>query len=431
MVERVRPTELVHAARDLGEVLRDGVEERHLVEQPVRTAFGARAVVTLDVDHQRVVELALFAHRVEDATHLVVGVRKCRGVDLHHAGSDLLVLGVERVPRRDARRTLGQLGSLRHDAEFDLPRQGLLAHLVPALVELALEAIDPLLRRVVRRVRRAGRVVGDERLLRRNGMLHLQPGDRVVRHVAIEEVVLAAVRRLDRLGALGDRRRPLTRVAADEAIEVLEAETRGPQIERSRLAALPVRDVVVLAVPRGVEAVLLQDLGEGPARLRHQRVVAREAGAGLHDDAGGAGVVVATREQRRARRRAQGRGVELRVAQPLAREPVHRRGRDRPAERAGRAEADVVGQEHQDVRGSLRRSHSDGEVLHGVSGGAPLLALERRLGPRQNGARVVRRRAAGGDDRSDREYRMRMFGHGANGGWREAAGVRSRPGGSF
>ena len=66
------------------------------------------------------------------------------------------------------------------------------------------------------------------------------------------------------------RRRPLVRIAAYEAVEVLEAEPGGPQVERPGLAGVPVGNVVVLAVPGRVLAVLLEHLGERPAALRHQ-----------------------------------------------------------------------------------------------------------------------------------------------------------------
>ncbi len=223
VVEGHRPAELVHAAQHFREVLRDVVEERHLVQETVRAALGARAVVALDVDDERVVELAQLVDRIDHAAHLVVGVRERGGVDLHHVGGDLLVVGVERVPRRNAGGALGELRARGHDAELLLPRERLLAHLVPALVELALELRDPLLRRVVRRVRGAGRVVDEPRLLRRDRVQHPDAVDRVVGHVVVEEVVLRVVRRLDRLDVLDERGTPLVGVAADEAVEVFEA----------------------------------------------------------------------------------------------------------------------------------------------------------------------------------------------------------------
>jgi hypothetical protein len=52
-------------------------------------------VIALDVDDERIVELAFLGDRIENAAHLIVRVRQRRGIDLHHARRDLLVVGVE------------------------------------------------------------------------------------------------------------------------------------------------------------------------------------------------------------------------------------------------------------------------------------------------------------------------------------------------
>ena len=52
--------------------------------------------------------------------------------------------------------------------------------------------------------------------------------DGIVGHVLVEDSSpWIVVRRLDGLGALEERRRPLVRVAADEAVEVFEAQPVG------------------------------------------------------------------------------------------------------------------------------------------------------------------------------------------------------------
>ena len=212
----------------------------------------------------------------------------------------------------------------------------------------------------------------------------------VVGHVLVEEVILRVVRRLDGLGAFEERRVPLARVAADEAVEVFKAQPGRPQVERPGLAGLPVGDVVVLAVPGGVVAVLLQDLGERPVALRHERVVAGEARGQFHDDAGVGAVMVAPAEQRGARGRAQRRGVELVVAKAVLRQPVHRRRRDRSAERGRRPEAHVIGEDDEDVRRAFRRFDPLGEVLGGILGRAADLAAEGLFGSGQDFLRPCR-----------------------------------------
>ena len=277
--------------------------------------------------------------RVQDPADVVVGLGKVAGVDLHHVGIELLLLGIERVPRRYPRAALGQLRVGRHDAQFLLPREGLLAHLVPALVELALVFRDPLLLRLMRGVRRARRVVEEERLVGRHGLLVADPLDGLVGDVVVEVVVRVAQVRLDGLGPVEDGGPPLAGLAADEPVEVLEAQAGRPEVERPGLAVLPVGHVVVLAEPGGVPALLLEDLGDRRGVLAHQAVVAGEARGQFHDDAGVHRVVIAPGEQRRARGRAERRGVELRVAQPVLGQPVQRRRVARPAEGARRADS--------------------------------------------------------------------------------------------
>jgi len=60
-------------------------------------------------------------------------------------------------------------------------------------------------------------------------------------------------------------------------------------------------------------------------------------------------VVVAPRDQRRPRGRAQRGGVEVGVAQAIRRDAVERRRRDHAAERGWRAEADIIREDKQDI----------------------------------------------------------------------------------
>ena len=296
---------------DLLEVFGNSVEVGQFVEQPLRAALGTGAVVALDVDHQRVVQFAHFLDGVEDAPHLVIGVRERRGIDFHHVREDLLLVGIEAVPGRNALGAFRQFRVLRDDAQLFLSRQRFLAQLVPTLIELALELRDPLLGRVMRRVGRARRVVLQPGFVGRDGVEHADPLDAAVGQVLVEVVVLGVMGRLDRFDVLDDRRRPLVGIAADEAVEVLEPESGRPEVVGTGLTSMPIGNVVILAVPGGVPAVLLEHLGKRAAALRHERVVAREAAAELHDDAGRRRVVVAPGQQRRPRGRAERRGVEL------------------------------------------------------------------------------------------------------------------------
>ncbi len=152
-------------------------------------------------------------------------------------------------------------------------------------------------------------------------------------------------------------RRPLVGFAAHEAVEIVEAHARGPLIERTRGRIGVSGGVVVLAEPRGGVAVILQDVADRGVVRTDDRIVARKAGGLLGDHPEARRMVVAPGDQRGARRRAERRGMELGVAQPVGRDLVERRRRDDAAEGAGDAVARVVGDDQQDVRRALRRDH--------------------------------------------------------------------------
>src|SRR5262245_52173440 len=99
--------------------------------------------------------------------------------------------------------------------------------------------------------------------------------------------------RFDRLGAVEYCGMPLVGVTADETVEILKSQPRGPQVKRTGLARLPVGYVVVLTVPRCIPAVLFHDFCHGATTLGHDRVVAGIAGAELGNDTRSACVVIA------------------------------------------------------------------------------------------------------------------------------------------
>ena len=157
------------------EDVRDGfgnaVEVGHLVEQAVHGRLRRSRRCRRRCRRQRVVQLAEVFDGLDQPADLVVGVFAEAGEDFHLAGEELLLVGGQLVPVLDGLGLGGELRARGHDAELDLAGQRLLAELVPALVELALVLGDPLLRRVVRRVRGARREVDEERLVRRQRLL--------------------------------------------------------------------------------------------------------------------------------------------------------------------------------------------------------------------------------------------------------------------
>ena len=82
--------------------VQDAVVGRVLVGRAEQRAFGAGAVVADDVDDQRVVELAHVLDLLDDAADLVVGIGRVAGEHLGLAGEELLLVGRQRVPLRQA-----------------------------------------------------------------------------------------------------------------------------------------------------------------------------------------------------------------------------------------------------------------------------------------------------------------------------------------
>ncbi len=155
----------------------------------LQCALSAAAIVAFNEYDQRVVADAFLLQRVEHAPDIVVVVGEEGGIDFRHMRKELLVLGVQRVPGRQIGGSRRQDSVLRYDAELFLPRKSFLAQLVPALIELTLELRDPFLWNVMGRVRRPGRVIGEERLVGRQRMLLLDPVDRLVGEIGVKIVV--------------------------------------------------------------------------------------------------------------------------------------------------------------------------------------------------------------------------------------------------
>ena len=306
---------------------------------------------------------------------MVVGVGEEAGVHLGHAREEPLLVVVQRVPRphgvelgerltvrararlrRADRVERRQLRVGRHDAELLLVRERLLAHRLVAHVEAALELLDPLRRRVVRRVAGAGRVVEEERLLRRDRLGVADELERLVGDVVGEVVALLRRARLvDHVVVVDEVRIPLVRLGAEEPVPALKAASRRPVAPRRGEVHLVGRAEVPLAHHVGVPPSLAEDLGEHPVLGRDRAARVREADRGLGDAGHAVARVVSAREQAGTGRRAERRRVELRVADTGRDDPVDVRRLDRPAVRAHRREADVVENDVEHVRRAVRR----------------------------------------------------------------------------
>ena len=253
----------------------------------------------------------------------------------------------------------------------------------------------------MRRVRGAGRVLDEERLAGHRLVDAIQVVDGVVGHAGDQVPARLALEGIDLGGVAEQVRLPLVRIAADEAVEVLEAHAGRPLVERPDLAGGEGRRVVVLAEPRGGVAVVEQDAADGGLVLGDDAVVAGEARGLLGDHAEAGRVMVAPGDERGARRRAERGGVDVVVAQAVVRDAIHRRRRDDAAEGARHAEAGVIGDDEQDVGRLLGRHDARRPPRLRLQGIVLDHAAEFRLGRGQllaaDGGRGARRTERAGD----------------------------------
>ena len=159
------------------------IEVQILVEATFETALGAGAVVTGDVDEDRVVTTRHSTHGINDPPHVVVNVRGKPSEHFHHTSVDLLLLRVERFPGRQTLTPFSEFGVGGDDPKLLLAGERIFAVLVPASVVLTLELVDPLLRGVVRGVIRTGGDIQEERSVWRNACDLATPRDGLVRQV--------------------------------------------------------------------------------------------------------------------------------------------------------------------------------------------------------------------------------------------------------
>jgi len=145
----------------------NGFNGGHVERRAEGGAFGTRAIVAGYVNDQGVVELAHVLYGLNDTANLVIGIGHVSSEDLGLAREKLLFISSQCLPfRKLCTAILGlpirprrEFGVRWDHTEPLLVREYLLAHRVPAHVELAFELVDPLLSWLVRRVRAAGDVI--------------------------------------------------------------------------------------------------------------------------------------------------------------------------------------------------------------------------------------------------------------------------------
>ena len=371
VVVRLRRTELVDVGKRRFRRVGHAVEEPPLVERAVRSTLAAGSVVRHH-DDQGVVELPRLLQVVEHATELVVGVGDEPCEHLGHAGEETPLVVVERIPgthRVEDRPGLAvrtgaggltvwvdrrQLGVVGKESELLLLREDPLADGFVALVELALVLVGPLLEHLVWRVPSPWREVHEERLVGIDHLGGLDHPDRLVGQILRQVVpVLRCAGSIDLAVVLDEVGIPLVGFATEEPVEPLEAAPQGPAaLVRSEVALLTRCEMPLPDAVRVVPA-LDEHLGDESVLERNPGRDTREPRTELGDGGHTVARRVATGQQRRPRRRAQRRRVEVREADPHVGNPAHVRRLDGTTEDIHRAVADIVPSDVQDVGSTL------------------------------------------------------------------------------
>ena len=221
----------------------NAIEGGELVRRAVEHAFGTRAVVATDVDDQGVVEFAEVFDGLDDPSDLIVGVGEVGPIDVRLLDEELLLVPTEGIPFRQSLRPRRQLGVLGHDAQPLLVGEDGLAQLVPAVVEEmhVADLLDPLGRGMMRRMGGARHVIDEPRLAGSDLLELLDVLDGLIGHRRLQVPAGIALEGVDGRRVAEQVRLPLAGVAADEAIEIIEAHSVRPLIERPGLARLDKR----------------------------------------------------------------------------------------------------------------------------------------------------------------------------------------------
>ena len=226
----VRTTDFVEVVDGLLRRFKDAVEELHLMHDTERTTFLGGAVVGQH-HHDGVVELPEVAQRVDQAPNLGVGVLEECGECFLEAGCEALVHLGHVVPCLDPGVAGRELGAFDVEAQLLLAGEPFGADVVPALVECPAVLVEVGLRCLVWCVGGAEGGVEEERAIgaHRHGVVHEL--DRLVDDVLADVVALiGALRRVDVVVVVGQRRAELVGLAVEEAIEAIKTPLQWPLV---------------------------------------------------------------------------------------------------------------------------------------------------------------------------------------------------------
>ena len=203
----------------------------------------------------------------------------------------------------------------------------------------------------MRTVDRAAGPVHEKRLVRLEGLVLVQPADRVVRQVFAEVVALLhGLWRQDARRVANQVRLVLRGLAGEETVEVLEAEAGRPVLERAGRSGLLGRCVVPFAPGACGVTVILQYVSHQRTAPGNVPGITVPVVRQLSDLPGTDAMVIAAGQQSRPSGRTHRRGVKTVVRDPFVDHAIHRRSLDFTSERGGQAWTRVVDQHDKNIR---------------------------------------------------------------------------------
>ncbi len=217
---------------------------------------------------------------------------------------------------------------------------------------------------MMRPVHAAGHPVHEKRFVGRESLMIIQPFQGLIGHVHSQMIFRIVVWRFYMVVIFGKARLPLRSLAAEKAVEILEAITVRPAVFWPHRGSFGSRCIMPLAERGCMITVLFQYFSNGRCSLRNDPGVAVERHRALGDGPGADPGMVAPGEQRCARRRANRSGMESVVANAFFCQ-FGKSGRAHlAAESLGDAKTDIVKHDDENIRRIVRQTPRFVRPLH-------------------------------------------------------------------
>ena len=347
-----RPANVVETGDRGIDIFGNAVEPFHLVEDALRPAFLAGAIVG-EQNEERVVPAADFLQEGDQAADLMIGVFEHGGEGFLQPRGKGLFIRRKLFPRTNAGIARGERGVRRDDAHLLLAGKPFFALDIPAGIEAAAIFIEIALRRLMRGVH------GAEGRVEKEGALGDQRND-VADHAGrtVDDVfgdviaVLDAGRYADEMIVMRQLGVELVGLALQETVIAVETLLQRPIGEGAGGGTFAHRREMPFAGGEGRIALVAQNLRERRGAFRDRAAHVGKAGVEIRNAAHADRVMVAAGEQAGAGRRAERGGVEAGEARARGGQRVDVGSRHGRAIAAEMRKAGVVEYDHHDVGGA-------------------------------------------------------------------------------